>query len=807
MSGTGAGVPETIGRYRLLAKIAKGGMAEVFAARSYGAHGFEKTVALKRILPKFGRDPQFVRMMVDEAKISVLLNHPNIAQVFELGEQDGDYFIVMEFVPGQSLAALIKRLKEDSGRVPVLEACFIVVELLQGLHAAHIQRDASGAPAHIIHRDVSPQNTLVSFDGHVKVIDFGIARARDRLEATEIGTIKGKLRYLAPEMIDPGRFTKEGDFDHRVDVFAAGIVLWELIAGRPLFPGDDEMKVYDDITDGVTPDLVKEGRCDAALMKIIHKALERRLERRYPTAEAFADELRAYVYRSDPAFTHKRVAAILDKIFPEEKAEALALERGGLPGQSGSMPRHTAPATMDKPSPDKPSPDKPLPKTAPDNHTRSDRQLPARAVPLDDGAATAIADADALDPRGELGRQREVTVMTLVSREAVLAEGKAPSDSSGVFSGVDDATLTVSADALANLKGTVSARAPSAPPSPPAQAKVERPAPRVPSTAARPTPRGDETPLTSRQPTQAPPPVDDAARRRLIVASAAVGIVIALLIVALVDRLDRPTPPTTTTTTTATTTATPTTPPPTTLPTTTTTTTTAPTVTVTLTSPTPGARIEAAGQQGPSPLVVAAPAGSTLDVVVSAPGMITTRGRIDVRDADLTVDTPLAADRVPLILQVEPADAVVSIDGELIRPEVGVLPGPVDLVISAPGYVSQPLSLSAKVGVPLVVKATLKAAREQPAPPPGVGSKPKPPPPPPAPVAAVGKGTLTIKSSPLWGKVTIDGKTFDDTTPLTVVLPAGKHDVVVAHPPRNLVRRAKVNVEADKTTIHSVTFE
>lgn len=786
MSGTGAGVPETIGRYRLLAKIARGGMAEVFAARSYGAHGFEKTVALKRILPKFGRDPQFVRMMVDEAKISVLLNHPNIAQVFELGEQDGDYFIVMEFVPGQSLAALIKRLKEESGRVPVLEACFIVVELLQGLHAAHIQRDASGAAAHIIHRDVSPQNTLVSFDGHVKVIDFGIARARDRLEATEVGTIKGKLRYLAPEMIDPGRFTKEGDFDHRVDVFAAGIVLWELIAGRPLFPGDDEMKVYDDITDGVTPDLVKEGRCDAALMKIIHKSLERRLERRYTTAEEFADELRAYVYRSDPAFTHKRVTAILDKVFPEEKAEALTLERGGLPSQSGSLPRHTGAA---------PSSEKASAKAGPDHHTRSDRQLPGRAaVPLDDVAATAVADADALDPRGELGRQREVTVMTLVSREAVLAGGKAPSDSSGVFSGVDDATVTVSADALAQMKGTISTRALS---SPPAQARPERPAPRV----ARPTPGGDETPMTTRQPVQAPPPVDDGARRKLIVASAAVGIVIALLIVALVDRLDRPASTTSVTTTTIPTTIPTTTPPP----PTPATTTAARTVSVTLTSPTPGARIEAAGQQGPSPLMVVAAAGSTLDVVVSAPGMVTSRGRVEVRadDADLTVDTPLAADRVPLVLQVEPADAVVSLDEDQLSPEFGVLPGPVELVVSAPGHVSQPLSLTAVAGVPLVVKATLKPAREQPAAPtPALTSKPRPPPP-----AVVGKGTLTIKSSPLWGKVTIDGRSYDDTTPLTVSLPAGKHDVVVSHPPRNLVRRAKVTVEVDKTTIHSVTFE
>ena len=430
-----------IGRYRLLSKIAKGGMAEVFAARSYGAHGFEKTVALKRILPKFGRDPQFVRMMVDEAKISVLLNHPNIAQVFELGEQEGDYFIVMEFVPGQSLSAVVKRLKDVNVKLPVLDACFIVVELLQGLHAAHIQQDAAGHAAHIIHRDVSPQNTLLSFDGHVKVIDFGIARARDRLEATEVGTIKGKLRYLAPEMIDPGRFTEEGDFDHRVDVFAAGIVLWELIAARPLFPGDDELKVYDDITDGSTPDLAKEGRCDPALMKIMAKALERRLPQRYATAEAFADDLRSYVYRSDPSFTHKGVAALLDKLFADEKADMLTLERGGFAGAGGAVAKAPgkAPATS-------------MP--VPESHTRSDRQLTASAATnraVDDGA-TAVANLDDLDPLGELPRQREVTVMTLVSRQQVIA-GRAPSDSSGVFSMADDATVTVSADAVAHMKG------------------------------------------------------------------------------------------------------------------------------------------------------------------------------------------------------------------------------------------------------------------------------------------------------------------------------------------------------------------
>jgi len=767
VSTTGVASPETIGRYRLLSKIAKGGMAEVYAARSYGAHGFEKTVALKRILPKFGRDPQFVRMMVDEAKISVLLNHPNIAQVFELGEQEGDYFIVMEFVPGQSLSAVVKRLKEDSVKLPVLDACFIVVELLQGLHAAHIQQDAAGHPAHIIHRDVSPQNTLVSFDGHVKVIDFGIARARDRLEATEIGTIKGKLRYLAPEMIDPGRFTEEGDFDHRVDVFAAGIVLWELIAARPLFPGDDELKVYDDITDGSTPDLAKEGRCDVALMKILFKALERRLDHRYPTAEAFADDLRAYVYRSDPSFTHKRVAGILDKIFTEEKAELLALERGAFVGASGAVAKAPGAAPSMKP----------LPTTLPESHTRSDRQLAASAANAaataagasgangagagrDDGA-TMVADVNDLDPRGELPRQREVTVMTLVSRQQVIEGTKAPSDSSGVFSMADDATLTVSADAVANMKGALGIGGAAAKMTPlggrPAVSGPPRPSMRLGSGAAIAPPSRpslDETPMTNRQ-VGGVPAAKDAGRQRVVAGSAIFGVLLALGIVAVVDRV---VPPTTTTTTT---------PPPAT-PTTTTTTTTIP-------------------APAPAPL-------------------------------------PSAPEPVEVRVEVVPGSATVAINGMPIGAGTTVVPGvPVTVAVTAAGYEPIEQILTPAADTPLVVKASLVAALPA-SPPPAPAPAPTPTTPttptkkpsttptttvtsttPPAAPKTVGQ--LQLKTQPYWANVTIDGKALDDTTPMTVQLSPGRHEVVVSHPPRGLTKKLKVVVVANETTTRTVVFD
>jgi serine/threonine protein kinase len=796
-SSTGSGVPETIGRYRLLQKLAKGGMAEVFAARSYGAHGFEKTVALKRILPKFGRDPQFVRMMVDEAKISVLLNHPNIAQIFELGEQEGDYFIVMEFVPGQSLSSVVKRLKDEGTTLPTLEACYIIVELLQGLHASHIQLDANGSPARIIHRDVSPQNTLVSFDGHVKVIDFGIARARDRLEATEIGTIKGKLRYLAPEMIDPGRFTKEGDFDHRVDVFAAGICLWELVAGRPLFPGDDEMKVYDDITDGSTPDLAKERRCDVALMKIIAKALERRLDKRYATAEAFADDLRAYVYRSDPSFTHKRVASILDRLFPHEKAEHLALERGGAVVPS-------APSAQTARSPGAGAiADKPLPKTAPDSNTRSDRQLKEKPV---DEAATALADMNGVDPENELGRKRDVTVMTLVSRQHVVdAAASSGADSSGVFSMADDPTLTVAADnadAIKAAAGVVSGGA---------RNIVERnpvvprgPAPGRPATtppsALQPRINPDETPLTTRQTMGDPPLPND--RRRLVAASAIVGVVLALLIVAGIDALtsktSSKTPPTTTTpatTTSATTTTTATSAPP-----------SAVTSTALTLTSVPGALIDAGGQNGFSPFTITTSPGQVVQVAVTAPGFVGVQTEVKVLPQEaMTVDIPLTPEGVTVTLDVEPENAIVTIGDAVVATGSKVPAGAaVVVVVSAPGFEEVASEVTPVAGAPLVIKARLtpkpkgKTNTTTPAPPPTTATK-KP--------ATKGTGTLVVKTTAVWGNVTIDGKAYSDTTPLTVTLPAGRHEVVVSHPPRNLVKKSKVDVQADKTVTLTVSLE
>lgn len=830
-TGTGASEPgETLGRYRLLKKIARGGMAEVFAARSFGAHGFEKTVAIKRILPRYGNDPQFVRMMVDEAKITVLLNHPNVATIFELCEQDGDYFIVMEFVPGQSLASLGKRLREKEERLGILEACFIVVELLQGLHAAHVQKEASGKPAHIIHRDVSPQNVLVSFDGHVKVIDFGIARAMHRLEATEVGTIKGKLRYLAPEMIDPGRFMKSGDFDHRVDVFAAGIVLWELLAARTLYQGDDEMVVYDAITDTDAPDLERMGMCDAALARIVKKALTRDPEVRYLTAEDFADELRAYVYRTDPAFTHKRIAAVLERFFPVEKQHMLALERGAvlplapgrtaapsLPGEvrAGLDPAHLHSPIEAMPEPAKPAPE---PRMAdPDDATRtqavsseggqggrgrdvrSDARRPGstrhmragesskRSSPVSPPAAVGHAGASsgpkkAIIPVDEDERgpaQGDVlTVMTLVSRSGAAVAGRSVESAAVFTSGAPSRTERAAQFLVGGETLTVNdeARGSAAP-----QSRAPPDAPRSAPDLRRVV---DETPHTrDRARTLEPPPPTPGKKR--LVAAAALGIAIAVAIVAAYELL---------------------TPPRSELP--------APgtPIHVVVTSKAAGATATALGAEVAIPATFSALPGDSLEVLVRAPGYKDESVRVSIpREGatDRTLDVVLSAAPVSLVLEVAPPDATVLVDEAPYVPGMLVAPGkPTMLHVSAPGFVPFKREIEVRPGLKHRERVELK--------PDGVA----------APTladtnaeakkrdrderaraASTRPGTLILRTKDMWGQVTIDGKTWEETTPLTVELKPGRHSVVVAHPPKGFKKSFVVTLKPGETVMRSIAFE
>jgi serine/threonine protein kinase len=225
---------QTIGKYRILKHLATGGMGEVFLARQDGLRGFTKVVVVKRLLAQYARDPAFLEMFLNEARLAAQLHHPNIVQVFDLGEEQGQFFIAMEFVHGASLR-VVKQKLSDAGRTfePTM-AAFLCAQALNGLQHAHALRDDAGQLLRLVHRDVSPDNLLVGFDGVVKVVDFGIAKASASVSTTTTGTVKGKFAYMAPEYLagDP--------IDGRADVYSMGVVLYELLSGTRPFRGNSE---------------------------------------------------------------------------------------------------------------------------------------------------------------------------------------------------------------------------------------------------------------------------------------------------------------------------------------------------------------------------------------------------------------------------------------------------------------------------------------------------------------------------------------------------------------------------------------
>src|SRR5271166_4339284 len=241
--------PLRLGPYELLRRIATGGMAEVYVARRAGPHGFQKTMAVKRILPQYARDADFVAMFVDEARVCARLTHPNIVQVFDFGEQDGELYMAMEFVDGTTGARVIRAAASlDQGEVPLDVCLHVALSILRALDYAHSARDDAGKPLALVHRDVSPGNVLIDRSGAVKLTDFGIARAAEIERRTDAGQLKGKLGYMSPEQV-LGR-----ELDARSDIFTMGIVLGEMLILRPLFGGGKELDVLIRIRDAdLTP--------------------------------------------------------------------------------------------------------------------------------------------------------------------------------------------------------------------------------------------------------------------------------------------------------------------------------------------------------------------------------------------------------------------------------------------------------------------------------------------------------------------------------------------------------------------------
>jgi serine/threonine protein kinase len=302
-------VPPRLGPYELLQRIATGGMAEVYLARRAGPHGFQKIVAVKRILPQLARDPDFTAMFVDEARVCARLGHPNIVQVFDFGEHNGELYMAMEFVDGTTGARLIRAAAAQEEEIPLDVCLHIALSVLRGLEYAHNARDEEGRLLSLVHRDVSPGNVLIDRSGAVKLTDFGIARATEVEPRTEAGQLKGKLGYMSPEQV-VGR-----TLDARSDLFTMAIVLAELVMLRPLFAGGSELDVLMRIRDA---DLTALDRSSARVPDDIKAVLYRALAKdpllRYPTAAGFAEAIEEVVRRRRLQVGPAKLATWVEKL-------------------------------------------------------------------------------------------------------------------------------------------------------------------------------------------------------------------------------------------------------------------------------------------------------------------------------------------------------------------------------------------------------------------------------------------------------------------------------------------------------------
>ena len=312
---------EPFGRYQLLERLGAGGMAEVFLAQARSVHGFEKLVAIKRILPHYTEDETFARMFADEARISAELRHPNICQVYDYGQVDKVAYLAMEYVDGRHLKEVLYKLRTKNQKLPIAIALYIVRSVCEALAYAHELVDKNGNPLGIIHRDISPPNVMVSADGQVKLIDFGIAKAAIRLERTLGGVIKGKFAYMSPEQM------RGEPLDQRSDVFALGILAFELITGQTLFQADNPLSASEKVQnlEIPTPSSLNPA-APKVLDEIVLKALERAPSDRYLTSRALLERITQVVRDPTLAVDAQRVASWMAGAFPNDGPALVSAE-------------------------------------------------------------------------------------------------------------------------------------------------------------------------------------------------------------------------------------------------------------------------------------------------------------------------------------------------------------------------------------------------------------------------------------------------------------------------------------------------
>jgi serine/threonine protein kinase len=305
-------------RYRITERVAAGGMAEVFRGVAESMRGFKKNIAIKRILPSLTKNKKFVAMFLDEARLSLSLQHANIVQVFDIGHTDDTYFIVMEYVDGVDLKAILDWRRRVGKRIPVAHSLYIIMEICKGLSYAHeLTSSENEAALGIVHRDVSPPNVLLSKQGEVKVVDFGLAKATSQVEITDPGVVKGKMSYLSPEA------ARGEEVDHRADIFAVGILLYEMLTGKRLFYGETDYQTVELVRNAKIPPLRQQNpQVEPELEDIARKALAKRKEDRFQSATDMQDALAQYSYSRGLKVISRDIAELVRQCLEDRRMQS-----------------------------------------------------------------------------------------------------------------------------------------------------------------------------------------------------------------------------------------------------------------------------------------------------------------------------------------------------------------------------------------------------------------------------------------------------------------------------------------------------
>jgi len=305
-------------RYRITERVAAGGMAEVFRGVAESMRGFKKNVAIKRILPALTKNKKFVAMFLDEARLSLSLQHANIVQVFDIGHTEDTYFIVMEFVDGVDLKAILDWRRRIGKRVPVAHSLYVIMEICKGISYAHeLTNQENDAPLGIVHRDISPPNVLMSKQGEVKVVDFGLAKATSQVEVTDPGVVKGKMSYLSPEA------ARGEEVDSRADIFAVGILLYEMLTGKRLFYGETDYQTVELVRNAKVPPLRPQNpQVEPELEDIVRKALSKRKEDRFQSATDLQDALAQYSYSRGLKVISRDIAELVRQCLDDKRMQS-----------------------------------------------------------------------------------------------------------------------------------------------------------------------------------------------------------------------------------------------------------------------------------------------------------------------------------------------------------------------------------------------------------------------------------------------------------------------------------------------------